>query len=444
VSHSAPMLELYLAEALGVLARSESVERSELTEAEAELARATLIELRVEAEPVPLGSWEALAQELQAEADADLSRPKVTLSCTFCHDSLVRQAAVYCATCLAPHHEACFGEHGRCCILGCEETQVVRAGAIDTPLIQATPKRRGFPRWAAVAASLLLLIGGLSFSLTKVTRYVEPTESVHTAVAKTHVGGSTLLEVTWLPADRPVKPGNIDWENLSGEPDDERLLAFDAVAKVEWVMPRLERSLFLIQGVGEGTTSFKIFYPTSNRLVTYRIEVEGEDPHLVARDQRRAELSTKSPRELALKLRDAFRAGQAFAKGRTLPQKESYYRKGYEAVGEALDAAEALAAAEGRRGGRTRASNDWVKKCEQAEIRAQEEWEARLTRELARYRGLVADQAGTTPERRAQLRSVLRLLDHPCDARYRRLEIVLREAYGSSLAERASCPHEGR
>lgn len=277
----------------------------------------------------------------------------------------------------------------------------------------------------------------------KITERKPPTESVHTPAAQTYIGGSTLIEVTWQAADRPVKPGNIDWENVSGEPDDERLLLFDGVAKVEWVLPRLERSLFLIQGVGEGTTSFKIYYPTSNRLVTYNVEVSGEDPHATARDKRQAEFrNNKSPRELNLKMKESFHAGEVFTKGRTLPQKEGYYRKAYLAFGEALDAAEALAAAEGRRGGRTQATNDWIAKCKAAEVRAQEQWDERLTRELARYRNLVADGSSATSDRREQLRSVLRLIGHTCDVRFRRLETFLREAYGSSLVERESCPHD--
>jgi pSer/pThr/pTyr-binding forkhead associated (FHA) protein len=277
----------------------------------------------------------------------------------------------------------------------------------------------------------------------KITEQKPPTESVHTPTTQTYVGGSTLVEVTWQAADRPIKPGNIDWENISGEPEDERLLSFDGVAKVEWVLPRLERSLFLIQGVGEGTTSFKIYYPTSNRLVTYNIEVTGEDPHANARDRRQADFrNNKSPRELALKMKESFNAGQVFTKGRTLPQKEGYYRKAYLAYGEALDAAEALAAAEQRRGGKTQATLDWVTKCKEAELRAQDEWEERLTRELARYRNLVADGSTATSDRREQLRSVLRLIGHTCDVRFRRLETFLREAYGSALVERESCPHD--
>ena len=293
--------------------------------------------------------------------------------------------------------------------------------------------------------ALVGLVGlfGAYMVYAKITAYVPPTESVHTPTAQTYIGGSTLIEVTWQAADRPVKPGNIDWENVSGEPDDERLLVFDGVAKVEWVLPRLERSLFLIKGVGEGTTSFKIFYPVSNRQVTYNIEVTGEDPHLRARDARQADFrNNKSPRELALKMKASFHAGEVFTKGRTLPQKEVYYRKAYLAFGEALDAAEALAAAEGRRGGRTQATNDWVAKCKASEVRAQEEWEERLTRELARYRNLVADGSSATSDRREQLRSVLRLIGHTCDVRFRRLETFLREAYGSSLVERESCPHD--
>lgn len=54
------------------------------------------------------------------------SRPRVALSCSYCHDGLVRDEAHYCASCLAPHHEDCFVSHGQCSVLACEETETIR------------------------------------------------------------------------------------------------------------------------------------------------------------------------------------------------------------------------------------------------------------------------------------------------------------------------------
>jgi hypothetical protein len=48
------------------------------------------------------------------------------LRCTYCHDELERRGAVFCATCLAPHHAGCQDEHGHCAAPGCHERDVVR------------------------------------------------------------------------------------------------------------------------------------------------------------------------------------------------------------------------------------------------------------------------------------------------------------------------------
>src|SRR5277367_5765109 len=47
---------------------------------------------------------------------------RILLACTFCHGGLDRKEAVYCATCLAPHHQDCIETHGRCAATGCSET----------------------------------------------------------------------------------------------------------------------------------------------------------------------------------------------------------------------------------------------------------------------------------------------------------------------------------
>ena len=50
----------------------------------------------------------------------------IALSCSYCRGGLTRSAGVYCASCLAPHHPECFAEHGRCSVMGCAESRVVR------------------------------------------------------------------------------------------------------------------------------------------------------------------------------------------------------------------------------------------------------------------------------------------------------------------------------
>ncbi len=65
----------------------------------------------------------------------------IALSCSFCRGVLVRDDVVYCASCLAPHHPECFRDHGRCSVMGCSETRVVRPSEL-TPLERERATRR--------------------------------------------------------------------------------------------------------------------------------------------------------------------------------------------------------------------------------------------------------------------------------------------------------------
>lgn len=76
----------------------------------------------------------------------------IGLSCCFCHDTLERVDATYCAACLAPHHNACFIEHGRCSTIGCEEKR-----SVAPQLEIATPKIRGRSMPKLVLGSLLVV-----------------------------------------------------------------------------------------------------------------------------------------------------------------------------------------------------------------------------------------------------------------------------------------------
>lgn len=59
--------------------------------------------------------------------------PGVTLRCTWCRESLGRDAAVFCAACLAGHHLECLVEHGECAAPGCGETRCVRPMRLRSP-----------------------------------------------------------------------------------------------------------------------------------------------------------------------------------------------------------------------------------------------------------------------------------------------------------------------
>jgi SAF domain-containing protein len=98
--------------------------------------------LRFETAPLTEGAWEALEAKLVAEDEA----PRVSLSCTYCHDSLnpsAGQALAYCASCLAPHHRDCFEGHARCSAPGCAETRWVQpqsSGQAPQPAVAASGK----------------------------------------------------------------------------------------------------------------------------------------------------------------------------------------------------------------------------------------------------------------------------------------------------------------
>lgn len=62
----------------------------------------------------------------------------IALACSYCHDSLTRGEASYCASCLAPHHTDCFQSHGRCSAMGCEETLTVKPMSVGV----SVPEKR--------------------------------------------------------------------------------------------------------------------------------------------------------------------------------------------------------------------------------------------------------------------------------------------------------------
>ncbi|HZU98067.1 MAG TPA: hypothetical protein VFF73_15290, partial [Planctomycetota bacterium] len=83
----------------------------------------------IEAAPVPVA---------QAPVVADVT---IAISCAYCRDTLTRAEASYCASCLAPHHEDCWRQHGRCSAFGCEETHVVRPHTDTAPPARRISKR---------------------------------------------------------------------------------------------------------------------------------------------------------------------------------------------------------------------------------------------------------------------------------------------------------------
>lgn len=170
-------------------------------------ARAAL-DVALVAPPLPFAPDELLP-ELRAKLEAHdaLQTPPappalagVKLLCTFCKDGLPPPETVYCASCLAPHHADCFGEHGRCAAPGCQGTLVVRTAA---PPARA-PRRRG---WLLVASGLFVG-GGAVAALTLAPRQdgVVTTATERTPAADpVPEGVTTTTEATPTgPAGEPV------------------------------------------------------------------------------------------------------------------------------------------------------------------------------------------------------------------------------------------------
>ncbi|MBI3725641.1 zf-HC2 domain-containing protein [bacterium] len=85
----------------------------------------------------PDGIRAKLAARIQEERKNAVAPVSILLSCTYCHDALSREndarsaaggtsGVVFCASCLAPCHEDCFLEHGKCSTFGCDETRFVQ------------------------------------------------------------------------------------------------------------------------------------------------------------------------------------------------------------------------------------------------------------------------------------------------------------------------------
>lgn len=91
---------------------------------------------------------------LMNEAHLTATKPErelaVAVACVFCKGKLAREESVYCAACLAPHHDDCWEENGRCG--ACAALDLVRA----TP----PPLRRRRPNWTcAVGTAVQGLVG---------------------------------------------------------------------------------------------------------------------------------------------------------------------------------------------------------------------------------------------------------------------------------------------
>lgn len=93
---------------------------------------------------------ERVEKDRAHRAAVDAVAARVSLACSYCHAPMLRGEAVFCAACLAPHHDDCFRDHGRCSAPGCGERAVVRAGGERS----AGSRRRRVLQWFAIASAV--------------------------------------------------------------------------------------------------------------------------------------------------------------------------------------------------------------------------------------------------------------------------------------------------
>lgn len=118
----------------------------------------------------PPSSLEALLEKRRADALAGEITPlAIRLRCTYCKGQVFREEAAHCASCLAPHHDDCFREHGRCAAYACGETHRLTSEG-PRPRPRLAPWLR---RAAALLLGLGLAIGGLAWQARQTQPLIE-------------------------------------------------------------------------------------------------------------------------------------------------------------------------------------------------------------------------------------------------------------------------------
>jgi tetratricopeptide (TPR) repeat protein len=144
-------LEREFADVLGVLRRFESAAAPAGFEGRVEERVAMTLKQMKQIEPAPA------PVEVREVAG-------ISLRCAYCHAALARDEASFCAACLAPHHDECWVEHGRCTAPGCAETRVVRPR--EGALRPTGGKYRATRRWARALVVTAGLTGVLGIAMS--------------------------------------------------------------------------------------------------------------------------------------------------------------------------------------------------------------------------------------------------------------------------------------
>ncbi len=272
----------------------------------------------------------------------------------------------------------------------------------------------------------------------------KPPELVYETVKepiRLRVGEVRVFQEPWRENDRPFSSAAT---RLDGQTQGQDYLQTrpPGYVEIEWLVPHVQRrSVLLLRGLSEGETSFELRFP-SHRVKIWNVVVEGSDPHLLARDQRREELRKKNPRDLRHMVQTHMGSGDTLTRERDSPAKEGYYRQALDEYRLATDAADALQHVLAQRGQASPQVLELVRRCEDAETKAEREWEDFIQMEGSLYQGMVGRKE-PGEDCVFQLRRLLRGIGHTCDPRYKRLEVLLREAWSVTLVNAPDrCPHD--
>jgi hypothetical protein len=201
----------------------------------------------------------------------------------------------------------------------------------------------------------------------------------------------------------------------------------DQTVEVEWAVPHVKtKCIFLIHGLDKGDSEFALRFQGSRQIKKFHVIVEGDNPHDVARDRRRADMRTKAPRELRQLAESHLAIGEQLAKERDF--REVNYRQSLLEYARANDAALTLRGLLSKEGTVPQDVADLALRADQAETKARGDYEAFVNREVARYRASLGKDSKF--ECVEQLRRTLRAIDHECDPRFQRLKLILEESFG--------------
>lgn len=151
----------------------------------------------------------------------------VSVACSFCRGGLLRPEAVYCASCLSAHHPDCFEDHGRCSVMGCGETRVVRPADLP-PLEDVMEARRRYRasrrarRGWLLGGFAVLASGGLA-AFSGIDLAPEPAQALASATPTAAAPRDASAD---LPIARSLPPAALEAVEAPTRPEAVRHRAF--------------------------------------------------------------------------------------------------------------------------------------------------------------------------------------------------------------------------